>query len=144
MPQVDFYVLESGEPSAREDFVGRFLQKLQKLGSSAYLAVDSSEQAQALDAALWAFPPESFLPHSLLSAGQGAPAEAFVISAQPEDGIDQQVYINLRRAVPACHRQLQRLVEVVIKGDEQVLADTRRHFAFYREQGYAVESHDIG
>ena len=142
MPQVDFYVLESSEPAAREDFLGRFLQKLQKLGSSAYLAVDSSEEARTLDTALWAFPPESFLPHALLPDRQAAPEEAFVISALPEDGIDQQVYINLRREPPACHRKLQRLVEVVVQ-DQQVLTDTRRHFVFYREQGYTVESHNI-
>jgi DNA polymerase III subunit chi len=195
MPQVDFYILASDSLPARWEFVARLLGKLQTLGKTAHIAVDSAAEAEQLDALLWTFPPESFLPHCVvdstaspdepftISAGacsttvsagtvsasavsastdsagtvsastDSASADAtadFAESAGSLDGIsthvqlaaNQDVFINLRRQPPAEHQQLQRLVEVVVQ-ESTVLATTRQNFRFYREQGYAIQPHNI-
>jgi DNA polymerase-3 subunit chi len=145
--QVDFYVLDTDSLAARGEFVARFLNKLQKLGMPALVAVESAAEAQQLSEQLWSYPPESFLPHAV-DAGDGSQPgeksdEAFVISARsPLTSIEQEVLINLRRQPPACHAKLSRLAEVVIQ-NEAILAASRQNFRFYREQGYTVESHDI-
>lgn len=142
MPQVDFYVLDASSLAARSAFVARLLNKLQKLQTTAHVAVDSTAEAEQLDALLWAFPPESFLPHCIDNGSEGSPAEPFVISANPESVPSQDVFINLRQQPPAHHSQLNRLVEVVIQ-ESAVLATTRQSFRFYREQGYSIQSHPI-
>lgn len=142
MPQVDFYVLDTDAPRARWEFVARLLSKLQKLRTSAFIAVDAASEAEQLDALLWAFPPESFLPHCIEAATGESPREPFVISARPEAVASQDVYINLRQQAPAGHEQLARVVEVVVR-ESAILAATRRNFRFYREQGYSVQSHAI-
>lgn len=142
MPQVDFYVLETDSVKSRWEFVARLLNKLQRLGSSAYIAVDSASEAEQLDALLWTFPPESFLPHCIDAGPESVPDEAVVISAQAEATASQDVYINLRKQPPAGHERLARLVEVVVQ-DSAILATTRQNFRFYREQGYSVQSHTI-
>jgi DNA polymerase-3 subunit chi len=142
-PKVDFYVLDTDSLAARGEFVARLLGKLQKLGNTAYVAVESPADAEQLDALLWSFPPESFLPHCVDTGNGPQGDEAFVISSRsPISGVDREVFINLCRQPPACHARLQRLVEVVVQ-NEAILAATRQNFRFYREQGYSVESHDI-
>lgn len=140
-PKVDFYVMHTDSLAARKEFVARLLGKLQKLGNTAHVAVESAAEAEQLDVLLWSFPPESFLPHGI-DKGSGCD-EAFVISSEsPISGVDRDVFINLRSQPPACHARLKRLVEVVVQ-DEAILAATRQNFRFYRDQGYPVESHDI-
>ncbi|MCW8194274.1 DNA polymerase III subunit chi [Proteobacteria bacterium 005FR1] len=149
--QVDFYVLDTDSLAARGEFVARLLNKLQKLGMGAVIAVDSAAEARQLSELLWSYPPESFLPHAV-DPGDGAHSgedsarqsdELFVISARsPLTSVEQEVLINLRRQPPACHAKLARLAEVVIQ-NEAILAASRQNFRFYREQGYTVESHDI-
>ncbi|MGQ9426074.1 DNA polymerase III subunit chi [Gilvimarinus sp. F26214L] len=144
MPQVDFYILESDSLAARHQFVARLLGKLQRLGKSALVTVASDTEATELDALLWAFPPESFLPHGVVGnkAGEDAPEEAVLISARPDESAARDVFVNLRQQVPSRHRELGRIVEVVVQ-DPVVLAGTRENFRFYRQQGYPIESHSI-
>ncbi|MEX1034019.1 MAG: DNA polymerase III subunit chi [Cellvibrionaceae bacterium] len=152
MPQVDFYILDSAAPTARWEFVARLLGKLQKLNKTACIAVDSNEAAEQLDALLWRYPPESFVPHRVerervgtdcVETGPTEPTdEPFTISSRTVTGISQDVLINLRNSPPEESAKLQRLVEVVVQ-EASVLNATRRNFRFYREQGYPIQSHHI-
>lgn len=142
MPQVDFYVLDSDSPKARWEFVARLLGKLQSLGKTAHIAVNTDAEAEQLNSLLWAYPPESFLPHQMAADAADPPREDFLISAFPDSPVTHDVYINLRHQPPPGHAHLDRLVEVVVQ-ETTVLAATRENFRFYRQQGYPIQSHSI-
>lgn len=135
--QVDFYILNNDDPLNRIKFVCRLCDKLQKLRKSVTVAMETQEQVQLLDRCLWEFPPESFLAHETAAnsthiqlSSNGAPAalpEVFInMCSRPFDGSDP----------------IARVVEVVNQ-EADVLAQTRKHFKFYRDRGYPIQSHPI-
>ena len=156
MTQIDFYVLPDDQQRTRLEFVCRLTDKLLKLGKRVYIALDSQQQVDNMDAMLWTFLPDSFLPHhcsSGTSTGENTgentaethadvSATPIVLSHWQDPPPANAVYINLRPSPPADCGPIDRLVEVVIQ-DPAVLTNTRQHFKFYREQGYPIQSHTL-
>lgn len=141
MPQVDFYILQTDSLAARWEFLARLLGKVQALGKSACIAVDSEANARQLDQLLWTVPQESFLPHAIVSAGETVD-ENTIIAVRPETSHARDVLVNLRGEPPTCHREPERLVEVLVQ-DPDILRAGRANFRFYRHQGYQAKSHHI-
>jgi DNA polymerase-3 subunit chi len=108
MAEVLFYHLET---RALEAVIPLLLEKTIERGWRAVIEVGSRERAEALDAHLWAYRDDSFLPHGLagdetdplqpilLTTGQdnpnGASVRFFVDRAVPQsaDGYDRIVYL---------------------------------------------------
>ena len=63
MTKVDFYILPSADPSARLDFACKLTEKAWRMGHRIYLHCSDAAQREELDARLWAFKGESFVPH---------------------------------------------------------------------------------
>ena len=63
MPQVDFYILPSADPLARLDFACKLTEKAWRMGHRIYLHCSDAAQRDELDARLWRFKGESFVPH---------------------------------------------------------------------------------
>ncbi len=63
MTKVDFYILPSADPAARLDFACKLTEKAWRMGHRIYLHCSDAAQRDALDARLWAFKGESFVPH---------------------------------------------------------------------------------
>lgn len=142
MPEVDFYVLNTNNPAARREFVARLLGTIQRRRKTVWVAVADEDDAGLMDRLLWEFPPESFLPHTVVTEANAAPDTPVLISALAEAQPLPDVYVNLRNQLPPQHHALERLVEVVIE-EPSVLAATRDNYRFYREQGYEVRTHNI-
>lgn len=141
MTQIDFYVLRDEGEEARWRFAGRLADKARRLGRRIVIAVDSSEQAQALDDFLWHTPEDSFLPHRQLGANE-QPEAAVEIAAVESLGDHQDVLINLSTTVPDAFARFGRLAEVVIQSPD-ILKNTREHFSFYKSQGYPVRHQQL-
>lgn len=141
MNRIDFYILQAETPEARWHFVGRLADKAARLGHKVLIAVDSAEQAKALDEHLWRQPEDSFLPHRRLQDTQAPPAPVEITDSE-HCGEHRDVLINLRATVPSQFERFDRLAEVVIQAPD-VLKTTREHFSFYKARGYPVRHQSL-
>lgn len=141
MTRVDFYVLQAASLDERLTFACRLTQKAQAQGNRVYLAVDDSSMATQLDELLWSFRPESFVAHDCEG---GTNNRAPVLIGFGEDcGDHHDLLVNLKNQIPPYFSRFQRLAEVVCQ-TQDVLTVTRQNYAFYRERGYPIHSHNLG
>eukprot|EP01132_Coremiostelium_polycephalum_P011635 gene11635-14253_t len=129
MTQVDFYILPSADPSARLDFACKLTEKAWRMGHRIYLHCSDAAQRDDLDARLWRFKGESFVPHG--------PAES-----EPEGLVVLDLLVNLDLKVPAFAKGFARVAEVVVE-DPAIRQAARESFRFYREQGYSLQDHRL-
>lgn len=139
MPQIDFYILPSPAIEARLDFACKLTEKAWRLGHRVYLHCSDAAQRDDLDARLWRFKGESFVPHGDAENDNLAPV---VLGLGDDPGKHQDLLINLDLHIPAFFTQFARVAEVVIE-DPAVRQAARTSFRAYREQGYAPQDHRL-
>jgi DNA polymerase-3 subunit chi len=122
----------------------RLLRKAQAQGARLVVTGDP-DTLRELDAALWTFSAQDFVPHCLAAAAtpQVLAASPIVLTETPREAPHQQVLVNLGLEVPAGFESFERLVEVVASGDEDRLPG-RRRWKHYADRGYAITRHDLG
>lgn len=140
MTRVDFYILPDDDLQARLQFVCRLVEKVYKQDHRIYIHTDSEAVSKEIDLLLWTFKVESFVPHHLLG-DENAPAPV-AIGHGNSCGEHHDVLINLSADVPDFFSRFERCAEVVIQ-QENILQSTRKHFAFYKERGYPLNTHDL-
>lgn len=140
MTRIDFYVLDSDSPDARERFACRLAEKAYDRGHRVYLHAADGAAAQRLDELLWTFRAGSFVPHGLAGAEPAEAVPVHIGHGEPEGHDD--VLINLAPDVPLFFSRFARVAEVVDSG-EPGRQSARERYRFYRERGYTLESHDI-
>ncbi|WP_455925633.1 DNA polymerase III subunit chi [Pseudomonas putida] len=139
MTKVDFYILPSPLPAARLDFACKLVEKAWRLGHRVYLHCSDAEQREQLDARLWAFKGESFVPHSLAEQDPDAVIALGLVDAPASH---QDLLVNLDLKVPAFVGRFARVAEVVVE-DPAIRQAARESFRFYREQGYPLQDHRL-
>ena len=139
MTTVDFYVLPSPEPSARLDFACKLTEKAWRLGHRVYLHCSDAAQRDDLDARLWRFKGESFVPHS---PTEQEPDGCIVLGLGDDPGQHQDLLVNLDQRIPAFFSRFARVAEVVVD-DPSMRQAARESFRFYREQGYPLQNHRL-
>jgi DNA polymerase III subunit chi len=141
MTQVDFHILQDTSLEARWLYTCRLVEKAASLGNSVLIAVDTLDEAEALDDLLWSFKPESFIPHHIINSESECENDVKVeITFSDHSGDHQQVLINLRSQVPEYFSRFTRLSEIVIQ-EQKVLENTREHYRFYKQRGYPIAQH---
>lgn len=141
MTRVDFYILSSNNPLAREKFACRLVDKAWKLENQVYLHTQDEQQTQKLDQLLWNWQQDSFVPHQ--QQGQADDADCPVLighNHEPEG--THQVLINFDQDVPGFFSRFDRVIEIVDQ-DENIKQKARDRFKFYRDRGYDLNSHKI-
>lgn len=99
-------------------------------------------QAQAADQLFWTAQQLSFLPH--VRCGHPLAAETPILIGDDPDALAQaDVLINLAPEPPAFFARFERLLEIVT-ADAADREQARARFRFFRERGYALDSHDLG
>ena len=139
MTQVDFYVLPSADPFARLDFACKLTDKAWRLGHRVYLHCSDAGQREELDARLWRFKGETFVPHGPVEDDQDAPV-ALGIGNDPRQ--HQDLLINLDLRVPDFFKRFARIAEIVVE-EPTIRSAARESFRFYREQGYPLQNHRL-
>jgi DNA polymerase-3 subunit chi len=144
--RVDFYVLPGTEAGGRLRFTCRLSEKVYGLGQRAYAHMASAAEARQLDELLWTFRAGSFVPHELVNsrtADAGVPP--VIIGAGDDFHSDQpsgDVLINLADQIPPFFDRFERIAEI-IDGTAECRRLGRERFSFYRDNGYAPDTHDI-
>lgn len=139
MSKVDFYILPSAAPSARLDFACKLCDKAWRLGHRVYLHCSDAAQRDELDARLWAFKGEAFVPHD---AAEDNPQGSVALGLSDDAGSHQDLLINLDLKVPAFASRFARIAEIVVE-EPAIRQAARESFRFYREQGYALQDHRL-
>ncbi|KIU49743.1 MULTISPECIES: DNA polymerase III subunit chi [Pseudomonas] len=139
MSKVDFYILPSPAPAARLDFACKLCEKAWRLGHRVYLNCSDAAQRDELDARLWAFKGEAFVPHSAL---EDDPHGAVALGVGDDPGDHQDLLVNLDLKVPGFAARFARIAEIVVE-EPAIRAAARESFRFYREQGYALQDHRL-
>jgi DNA polymerase-3 subunit chi len=141
MTQIDFYILANNSPTARELFACKLADKAYQLRHHIYIQTANQQQAENLDNLLWTFHQGSFLPHEL-NTGDKDNTAPIVIGHPQQSTSFHDVLITLDEDVPALFSQFERVAEIV-GGDETMRHQARTRYKFYRDRGYALNTHNI-
>ena len=139
---VDFYVLQSTEPSARLRFACRLAEKAYILSHRIYAHTGTEAGAQSLNDLLWTFRGGSFVPHELVEPGR-LPAAPVTIGYDTNNTGEGDLLINLSKQTPSFYAAFRRVAEIVDRSDGCREAG-RQRFRFYRDQGCEMKTHQIG
>ncbi len=140
MPRADFYLID--KPRFRE----RPLLLVCELARRAFAAqqptlilVRDFAQAEAVDALLWAFDEDAFIPHQL--AGDDDDADTAVLIVPPGiDTADRPLVINLRES--CAPGRFDRVLEVVA-ADPAEREGSRTRWREYARLGFEVNKFDM-
>jgi DNA polymerase III subunit chi len=139
MTQVDFYVLPESSPRARALFTCKLAEKAFGLGHRSYVHLASEIVARELDNFMWTFRDRSFLPHCLAGDDVQAPIH---LGFGQEPAEDFHLLINLSPQIPGFFSRFERVAEVLDANDE-IRAQGRERFRFYKDRGYPLETHKL-
>lgn len=141
MTRIDFYILESDAPQAQGRLACRLADKAWSKQHQVYVHTNTHQDSEQLDQLMWVYQQDSFLPHCL--AGTDTSAETPILIGhdhEPEQATD--VLINLADTVPPFFSRFTRIVELVT-GDESLRQKARQRYKYYRDRGYAIETHRL-
>jgi DNA polymerase III subunit chi len=100
-----------------------------------------SEVANRVDRLLWTASPTGFVPHCMVE--NRLAAETPVLIARTADALPHdQLLLNLDHDWPPAFARFQRLIEVVGR-DEEDKQRARGRYKFYRDRGYAINTHAL-
>jgi DNA polymerase-3 subunit chi len=134
MAEVLFYHLET---RPLEAVMPLLLEKTLERGWRAVVEVGSRERAEAIDAHLWTWRDDSFLPHGL--AGEDVDAlQPILITTGPENPNGAAVRFFADRAVPQSGAGYERLVYLFSAHDPDAVAEARLAYKALRDQGNDV------
>lgn len=129
MTDVLFYHLEV---RPLESVLPSLLEKSLERGWRAVVEVGSTERAEALDAALWTYRDDSFLPHGR-AGGPHDPAQPVLIATDDTNPNGAHVRFFVDRAVPKSAAGYERIVFLFSGHDPDAVAEARLAWRALRE-----------
>jgi DNA polymerase III subunit chi len=140
MPRADFYLID--KPRFREEPLLLVCELARKAFASAQPAVilaRSQDQAEEIDARLWDFSDDAFIPHQI--AGDDDDAITAVLIVPPGvDVADRPLAINLRDG--CAFGKHARILEVVA-ADPAERDGSRRRWKEYQKRGFELTKYDM-
>ena len=142
--RVNFYILADVDEIARQRFTCRLAGRAVAAGTRVHVRAPAAA-VEEIDALLWEYPPDRFLPHVRLNAGETPPAEAkpaapIVVAAEDETPIHREMLINLAPDIPDFLAGFERVSEIILAGERTAGRAKYRH---YRERGYPLFHHEL-
>ncbi len=141
MTRVDFYIVDSSDPSSRTLTACRLAEKAYSLDHQIYIHTANPSQTHELDDLLWTYRAGSFVPHRCIDT-EGEPDCPVLIGHVDAPERSNQVLINLATAVPMFFSRFERVVEIVNQ-EETLRQQARERFKFYRDRGYDLQTHNL-
>ena len=130
--RIEFCVLQSQDPLARQLAACQLAAKAWRAGRSVFIRASDPEQCAELDQLLWRFQGECFIPHAL-AEHEHAPVLIGIDQTPPHEGT---VLLNLKLDSRPQLVHCTRLIELVDQ-EPRRLQLSREHFRHYQSQGYA-------
>lgn len=143
MTRINFYIIESGTDEAIQSFICRLTEKAYSQTNAVYIQAFDQQHARNLDELLWSFNNKSFIPHQL--ADEQMDTSKVLIGYQAESKVPadhHDVLINFNHTTPTFFSQFERVAEIV-STDEVSREKGRERYRFYKDRGYALETHKM-
>jgi DNA polymerase-3 subunit chi len=142
MARVDFYVLGTSGPAARQRFACRLAEKAYRQENSVFILVADEDAGRSLDELLWTFRDGSFVPHEMARAAARSTAAPVCIGVAADNDARRDLLINLGNDIPDSTNAFPRIAEIVTS-DGDSLSQSRKRFAAYRDAGHEMETHKL-
>lgn len=147
MTKIDFYIIEKDSKQATETFICRLTEKAWSQSNTVYIHTSDEQHAEKYDELLWTFNETSFIPHQLNNTKDDTDknSEKLVLighNSATDVSSHHDVLINLNQEAPSFFSQFERVAEI-ISADETSKVKGRERYQFYRDRGYALETHKI-
>lgn len=142
MTRIDFYIIEQGSVQATENFICRLTEKAWSQNNSVYIHTMDEQHSTSFDDLLWTFSETSFIPHQLGESQNNEKIVSIGHETTTELPHHHDVLINLHHQAPSFFSQFERVAEI-ISNDETSKVQGRERYQFYRDRGYALETHKI-
>ncbi|WP_282040096.1 DNA polymerase III subunit chi [Halomonas alimentaria] len=143
MTQIDFYVLPDTTLEARLDFACRLAETIQRKGYRLHLHAEDEAMARELDAALWTFRADAYVPHALAGDDLADRVPVTIGWAEPPPPeLAVQALLNLSPGIPEWFSRFERVAEI-INQHQAVLTAKRECWQTYRKRGYPVKAHQL-
>lgn len=149
MTRIDFYIIENGTEQTTDTFICRLTEKAWSQNNAVYLQAINEQDALKYDELLWSFNETSFIPHHVLHNKTDQAETKNVLIGHQADTTKEDipvtyhdVLINLNHEVPPFFSQFERVAEIITT-DETSRIKGRERYQFYRDRGYALETHKL-
>ena len=134
MSEVWFYHLQR---RSLEDVLPTLLQKSLERGWRCVVEAGSEERVEALDAHLWTYDDQSFLPHGTVKDGKVAEQPVY-LTAGPENPNGAVVRFFVDGAAPRGVEGYQRSFLLFDGRDDDAVADARKQWAALKGAGHEI------
>ena len=142
MTRIDFYIIEEGSEEATETFICRLTEKAWSQNNAVYIHTMDEQHATKYDELLWTFNEDSFVPHQLSTPESSEKTVLIGHQTTAEIPSHHDVLINLNHESPSFFSQFERVAEIITT-DETSRIKGRERYQFYRDRGYALETHKM-
>lgn len=146
MTRIDFYIIENGSEQATETFICRLTEKAWSQNNDVYIHTMDEQHAAKYDELLWTFSEESFVPHQLIQSETNKTETKNIqighSNTEETPTTCHDVLINLNHEAPSFFSQFERVAEIITT-DETSRTKGRERYQFYRDRGYALETHKM-
>ncbi|PKM08829.1 MAG: DNA polymerase III subunit chi [Gammaproteobacteria bacterium HGW-Gammaproteobacteria-4] len=139
--RADFYLI--AKPRFLEQpllLVCELAKRALAAGQTLLILARDAEQAEALDALLWEFDEDAFLPHQIAGSDEDDAITPILIVPPGTDTPDRPLVINLRDEIAP--GQYERVLEVV-PADPAAREPLRTRWRAYQERGFTLNKHDM-
>ena len=137
MTTIDFYFNAEDRLQVACRIAGKAASQKKRL----LIYAPGGDVAQRIDRMLWTWPAIGFIPHCLADDAL-APETPVLISEEAVADSTCEVLLNLSPDCPPHFERFDRLLEIVSQEEDDRQAG-RARFKFYRDRGYAIQSHDL-
>lgn len=139
--RADFYLITTPRFAAEPLLlVCKLAQKAYDAGFPTLVLVRDMDEAERLDALMWEFDPDAYLPHQIAGLDEDDALTPVLIVPPQTDTPMRPLVINLRPA--AVDGGFERVLEVV-PADPVARAPLRERWRQYQARGITVQKHDM-
>lgn len=139
--RADFYLITTPRFAAEPLLlVCKLAQKAYDAGFPTLVLVRDMDEAERLDALMWEFDPDAYLPHQIAGLDEDDALTPVLILAPEYTTPMRPLVINLRPA--AVEGGFERVLEVV-PADPAARAPLRERWRQYQARGITVQKHDM-
>lgn len=142
MTRIDFYIIEKGSVEATETFICRLTEKAWSQNNAVYMHTEDEKHAVKYDDLLWTFNETSFVPHQISTDNTDEKTVVIGHDSTADITSHHGVLINLNHEAPSFFSQFERVAEIITT-DETSKTKGRERYQFYRDRGYALETHKM-
>ena len=142
MTRIDFYIVEEGTEEATDNFICRLTEKAWSQNNAVYIHTQDEQHSTKYDELLWTFNETSFIQHQLAVVENDAKSVLIGHQSPADVPNHHDVLINLHHEAPSFFSQFERVAEI-ITNSETSRVKGRERYQFYRDRGYALETHKM-